>query len=105
MCSTAPMDGMAKYASTCSALFHMSVATRSSPVTPSPSRRACASWAARAPTSAKVRRCGSGSPVQVVTRDDPWTVDPWVRILEISSGTSCMVLSTESSRATLPTRW
>ncbi len=72
----------------------MSVATRSSPVTPSSSRRACASWAARAPTSAKVRRWGSGSPVQVVTRDEPWTVDPWVRILEISSGTSCMVAST-----------
>lgn len=99
------MDGTAKYASTCSELFHMSVPTRSSPVTPSSSRRAWASRAARAPISAKVRRCGSDSPVQVVTRDDPWTVDPWVRILEISSGTSCMVLSTESSRATLPTRW
>ena len=53
VCSTAPMEGIAKYASTCSALFHMRVATRSSPSTPSSSRRAWASWAARAPTSAK----------------------------------------------------
>ncbi|GGW20857.1 hypothetical protein GCM10018980_55490 [Streptomyces capoamus] len=41
----------------------------------------------------------------MVTREEPWTVDPWVRILEINSGTSCIVASTASSRATLPTRW
>ncbi len=42
------------------------------------------------------------SPVQVITCEVPWIDDPWVRILEISSGTSCMVLSTASSWATLP---
>lgn len=62
--------------------------------------------------------CGSGadlgvgtalrlsSPVQVITCDVPWMADPWVRILEISSGTSCIVLSTAFlPGATLPTRW
>ncbi|GDY64231.1 hypothetical protein SAV14893_036240 [Streptomyces avermitilis] len=34
----------------------------------------------------------------MITCDEPWIVDPWVRILEISSGTSCIVLSTVSSR-------
>lgn len=38
------------------------------------------------------------SPVQVITCEVPWMADPWVRILEISSGTSCIVLSTASSR-------
>ncbi|MGX1223011.1 hypothetical protein RKD42_004270 [Streptomyces ambofaciens] len=92
------MEGIAKYASTCSALFHMRVATRSSSPTARSSRSACASWAARAPISAKERRCGSSSPVQVVTCELPWMLDPWSRILEISSGTSCIVLSTVSSR-------
>ncbi|GAA3227457.1 hypothetical protein GCM10020256_38840 [Streptomyces thermocoprophilus] len=44
------------------------------------------------------------SPVHVTTCEVPWMRDPWVRILEISSGTSCMVLCTASSKATLPTR-
>ena len=43
---------------------------------------------------AKVRRCGSPSPVQVVTCDVPWTVAPWRRMRVTVSGTSCMVLST-----------
>lgn len=98
VCRTAPMEGIARYASTCSALFHMSVATRSSPVTPSSSRSAPASWVARAPASAKLRRCGSASPVQVVIRDFPWIVIPWRRMRVTVSGTSCMVLSTASSR-------
>lgn len=98
VCSTAPIEGIARYASTCSALFHMRVATRWSPSTPSSSRRACASCEARAPMSAKLRRCGSGSPVQVVTCDFPWMVIPWVRMRVTVSGTSCMVLSTASSR-------
>lgn len=98
VCSTAPIEGIDRYASTCSALFHMRVATRWSPSTPSSSRRACASWEARAPMSAKLRRCGSGSPVQVVTCDFPWMVIPWVRMRVTVSGTSCMVLSTASSR-------
>ncbi len=92
------MEGIAKYASTCSALFHISVATRSSSRTARSSRSACASWAARAPISAKERRCGSSPPVQVITCEVPWRADPWVRILEISSGTSCIVLCTASSR-------
>ncbi|MGY3681454.1 hypothetical protein ACVWXU_005077 [Streptomyces sp. TE33382] len=96
--STAPMEGMARYASTCSALFHMRVPTLWSPSIPSSSRSALASCVARAPTSAKVRRCGSGSPVQVVTCDFPWMVIPWVRMRVTVSGTSCMVLSTASSR-------
>jgi hypothetical protein len=40
----------------------------------------------------------------VVTCEVPWIDDLWVRILEISSGTSCIVLSTASSRGELPTR-
>ena len=34
VCSTAPIDGTARYAARCSALFHMNVATRWSPVMP-----------------------------------------------------------------------
>src|SRR5277367_1363113 len=34
VCSTAPIDGTARYAARCSALFHMKVPTRWSPVTP-----------------------------------------------------------------------
>ena len=34
VCSTAPIDGTAMYAVRCSALFHMKVATRWSPVMP-----------------------------------------------------------------------
>jgi hypothetical protein len=34
----------------------------------------------------------------VITCELPWIVDPCVRILEINSGTSCIVLSTVSSR-------
>lgn len=65
------MEGMARYASTWAELFHMSVAILWSPSTPSSSRSALASRVARAPISAKVTRCGSGSPVQVVTCDFP----------------------------------
>ncbi len=98
VCSTAPMDGIAKYASTCSALFHIRVATRSSPRTPSSSRRAFASCTARRPASAKLRRCGSASPVQVMIWDRPCTSAPCTRMRVTVSGTSCMVLSTGSSR-------
>lgn len=92
------MEGIAKYASMCSALFHMRVATRSSCCTPSSSRRAPASRVARLPISAKLRRCGSASPVQVVTWDFPWIVIPWRSMRVTRSGTSCMVLSKASSR-------
>ncbi len=92
------MEGIARYASTWTALFHMSVAMRWSPSMPSSSRSALASWVARVPISAKVRRCGSASPVQVVTCDFPWIVIPWCRMRVTVSGTSCMVLSTASSR-------
>ena len=76
VCRTAPMEGTAKYASTCSALFHMRVATRSSRTTPSSSPSACASRAARAPVSPKLWRRGSPSPVHVVICDSAWTVEP-----------------------------
>ena len=68
----------------------MNVATRSSPVIPS-SRSACASWAARAPTSAKLA-VRVPSPVQVDTVDAACTVEPYVSSRAIDSGTSCMVL-------------
>ena len=45
------MLGTVQYAARCSALFHMNVATRSSPVTPSSSRSAWASCADSAPSS------------------------------------------------------
>ncbi len=86
------MEGMARYASKCSQLFHMRVPMTSDSRTPSSSRSACASRAARPPTSAKLRRRGSSPPAQVVTVAAPWTVEPWLRIRDTNSGTSCMVL-------------
>ena len=78
---TAPLHAVPKRISRCSAQFHMSVATRSSPVTPRSSCNACAHAAARAPISANVATsCGSSpaavSPRHVVTGVAPWTVDP-----------------------------
>ncbi len=81
VCSTAPMLGTAKYATRCSVLFHMKVATRSSPVTPHSARSACASRAASRPTSAYVLRRGS-APVHVTTSAAPCTVAPCSRIRE-----------------------
>ncbi len=46
VCSTAPIAGTAVYAVRCSALFHMNVATRWSPLTPM-RRNAFANCAAR----------------------------------------------------------
>ena len=55
VCSTAPIDGTARYASRCSWLFQQNVPTRSPFSTPS-FASALASRAAFAPTSAKVAR-------------------------------------------------
>ncbi len=92
------MAGIARYASKWTLLFHMRVATRASPRTPSSSWRALASCAARRPVSRKVWRCGSPSPVQVITSALPCTVVPWARMRVTVSGTSCIVLSTGASR-------
>ncbi len=75
VCSTAPMLGTARYATMCSALFHISVPTRSSPVTPRLSRNAWASRADWAPIWANEVRRGP-SAVQVMTSAEPWTVLP-----------------------------
>ncbi len=87
------MEGMARYASTWSALFHMRVPTGSPSRTPS-AVSACARRVARSPTSANVRRSGAPSPVQVVTTALPWTPAPWAMIRVTVSGTSCIVLCT-----------
>ena len=93
VCSTAPMDGIARYASRCSALFHMNVPTRWSPSTPS-ERSAFASRAVRSPTAAYVRRRDGSSPAQVTTSLSPNTVVPYRMIAETVSWKSIIVLST-----------
>src|SRR5436305_1121577 len=93
VCRTAPTQGTARYASRCSACFHMNVPTRWSASTPRP-RRALASWAARRPASAYVRRLVP-SPVQVTTSRSPNTDVPYRMTDVIVSGTSIIVLCTE----------
>ncbi len=68
------MHGTARYASTCSWLFHWYVATRSPGRIPS-ACRALASRAALRPTSA-YEALRSPSPVAVTTSLVPWNVRP-----------------------------
>jgi hypothetical protein len=90
VCSTAPIPGTAAYASRCSALFHMNVPTRSSPVTPS-ERSPLASRAARRPTSPYVR-LRQPVPVHVRTCASECTVVAYRTIVAIDSGASIIVL-------------
>ena len=90
VCSTAPMQGMARYASRWPWLFQQKVPTRSPCSMPS-RVRAAASFSARAATSAKVaERCPPSSTVMTVL--SPCTCCPWSRMSLIRSGASCMVL-------------
>ena len=73
VCSTAPIDGMARYAVKCSALFHMKVATRWSPVMPM-RRNAFANLAGLLPELAIAVVCRYPSPVAVVTVRSPCTI-------------------------------
>ncbi|GAA2707000.1 hypothetical protein GCM10010429_18410 [Micromonospora olivasterospora] len=104
VCSTAPMLGTAKYATRCSALFHMKVPTRSSPVTPHSSRSAWASRAATRPTSAYDMRRGS-PPVQVTTSASWCTVAPCSRIRATWIGASIIVLRMGNKLVSPVTRW
>src|SRR5687768_3534274 len=85
------MLGTARYAARCSALFHISVPTRSSPVTPRSSRSAWARRAAIAPTSPYEVRRGP-SAVQVTTSAELCTVRPCSSSRDTCSGVSIIVL-------------
>jgi hypothetical protein len=89
VCSTPPMQGMAKYASRCSWVFHANVATRSPDSTPR-CRSAAARRSVRCATSVNDAR-RDVSPSNVTTSLSPKTVRPWRKIIPIVRGKSCIV--------------
>src|SRR5688572_24409446 len=91
------MLGTAKYATMCSALFHIRVATRSSPVMPSSSRSAWASRAASSPIEAYETRFGA-SEVHVTTSAVAWVDRPCSSTRETNRGVGIIV---ERTRRTL----
>ena len=91
VCITAPMPGMAKYASWCSELFQAKVATRSPGSTPS-RRRAAASCSARSASAPNWMRRRAPSASQVTTSLSAYRVRPCAKMCPIVSGKSIIVL-------------
>ena len=93
--STAPIDGIARYASMCSCEFHMNVPTRSPVVHAEPGQRV--GEPARVGGDRR-RRSRAGGPVsvQVTHSASAYTVLPWRSTAVMVSGKSCIVLEITS---------
>ena len=95
VCSTAPIDGIARYASMCSCEFHMNVPTRSPVLHAEPRERVARAGPRWRRRRRSVARRGPDS-VQVTHSRRRRRVCPCRRIAVIVSGKSCIVLEITS---------